>query len=118
MEDCYNCPSDCDSSDGSPICGNGFCEPGEHCENCASDCASQTKGKKSNQFCCFNDLIDTLPSDFVGCGDARCACSPEPPIFCNGDGFCDIGETGCTEPACGGPAAESCSDGLDNDCDG
>jgi len=41
------------------------------------------------------------------------------PAWSCGDGSCDAGEDECSCAAdCGGPGAEICDDGVDNDCDG
>ncbi len=72
------CTSDgCDAATGcfsDPIagcadpCGDGTCDiaGGEDCHTCPDDCAGKTRGKKSDRFCCGDD---------VGCSDARCTAS-------------------------------------------
>jgi hypothetical protein len=124
-EDCDTCPSDCISGGGAPVCGNGVCEPlaGEDCLICPADCAGKQGGNPSRQFCCG----DGNGANPVGCDDSRCttegfSCSDvasDP--YCCGDTICEGAEDVCScSIDCGAaPATEtSCTDGVDNDCDG
>ena len=125
-EDCTSCPSDCVSGQTSgAVCGNGICEAanGEDCTTCPSDCNGVQGGKPSGRFCCgFGG------QNPVGCGDSRCTsggfqCTESPTLggsFCCGDGVCGSGES-CATCAldCASASFEtSCTDGLDNDCNG
>jgi hypothetical protein len=125
-EDCNNCPNDCISSEGGGICGNGVCEPtiGEDCLSCPVDCNGKQVGTMKRQFCCG----DGDGANPVGCDDPRCtsqgyACGDPPEPYCCGDGVCEGAEDGCNCYDCGYPPiseipGETCSDGIDNDCDG
>ncbi|RMG44488.1 MAG: serine protease [Acidobacteria bacterium] len=142
-EDCNSCPNDCFSGSGA-VCGNKICEigAGEDCKNCPSDCR-QKKGK----FCCGQDVDCSyskctdqkkgITCSMSGgsascCGDGVCEgsedsnncsvdCGTAP--YC-GDGLCSGGENECNCSAdCGTPPAsevpgQTCSDKIDNDCDG
>ena len=98
---CTDCLCDTDfeptappSLDCQPICGNGGVDPGEECDG-MDDTACPGA--------CLSD----------------CTCG----AFC-GNGICDPGEDSCNCPEdCGTPPpsetpGSTCSDGLDNDCDG
>ena len=123
-EDCNNCSFDCPSGSGAS-CGNDICEvgDGEDCLSCPEDCNGKQKGKPSRRFCCG----DGDGQGAIGCGDPRCtaeglSCTDVPATgFCCGDGSCDPGEDECSCPVeCGEPPGteSSCTDGVDNDCDG
>ncbi|NNM21236.1 MAG: multicopper oxidase domain-containing protein, partial [Gammaproteobacteria bacterium] len=120
-EDGFNCPVDCPQVSGA-ACGNGLCETGdgEDCNTCPQDCNGDV------DFCCGST---------VGCDDSRCI-DTDSNYFCRvmprleatcGDRMCEGQETSASCPQdCSVPACEpteltdelSCSDGLDNDCDG
>lgn len=122
-EDCDNCPGDCHPVPGAS-CGNGVCEAGngEDCITCPDDCNGKLGGKPERRFCCGDSA--------TGCDDARCtetgfACTIDSiDASCCGDGFCEGNEDTCSCADDCGPAPQSetvgstCSDGLDNDCDG
>lgn len=125
-ENCRNCPNDCILESGGG-CDNGVCEPdiGENCLTCPNDCAGKQKGKPSQQFCCG----DGEGYNPVECGDVRCnsggyLCGPLSPPSCCGDLSCEETESKCNCAVdCGIPSSNeipgsTCSDGLDNDCDG
>jgi beta-lactamase superfamily II metal-dependent hydrolase len=146
-ESCMTCPSDCPSGPGAS-CGNGVCEPGngEDCHSCPSDCNGVTGGKPSGRFCCGDGspgcgdarcttdgfaCTDT-PVASSCCGDGSCTGLESPwtceldcgaPPFC-GDGTCDTSEDPCScSTDCGAPPASelagaTCTDGVDDDCDG
>jgi hypothetical protein len=67
---------------------------------------------------CVETVVDNGNGTFGVC----CDCQPQGP-FC-GDGVCDSGEDQCTCPQdCGTPPSSempnmTCTDGIDNDCDG
>lgn len=124
-EDCTTCPGDCPSGGGAG-CGNGVCEPtvGEDCLSCSADCNGQQSGPPSQRFCCGDGAgqnpvdCNNDPENHCNVGAWACGASPDP--FCCGDGLCEGGEQ-CICPAdCGAPPASetSCTDGVDNDCDG
>ena len=145
-ETCQTCGADCVGGTAAQ-CGNGVCEAGdgEDCVSCPADCRGKQSGKPSDRFCCGDgDGQGALPcSDAVCngggfqcsaaasgsycCGDGACAPAEESacPLDCGapptcGDGICNGSETLCTCGDCGTPpgAELSCSDGLDDDCDG
>lgn len=145
-EDCNGCSGDCVSGSGAS-CGNGFCEAGsgEDCLSCPQDCRGRQSGKPSGRYCCgdgaganplsCNDSLctssgyqcTTLPAAAYCCGDAACTglengsnceidCGPPPTC---GDSACNGDEDRCSCPAdCGPASAESCTNALDDDCDG
>lgn len=145
-EDCVSCPSDCVVSSGAQ-CGNGICESagGEDCVSCPQDCRGVQNGKPAGRFCCGDGGgQNPLPcSDAMCrsagysctdvavtsscCGDGACDgvengfnCGIDcgPPPFC-GDGQCTSDEDPCScATDCGTAPAESCSNGVDDDCDG
>jgi hypothetical protein len=129
-ESCETCGADCISGTISAAeCGNGICEAsnGENCQTCAQDCNGQQTGKPGNRYCCGA----TGGSNNVGCDDSRCGgdiCTVDPSpangTYCCGDGSCEGEENSLTcSLDCGSCTASettetSCTDGLDNDCDG
>ena len=124
-EDCDTCSSDCPSTSGGTPgqCGNDVCEPsfGEDCTSCSQDCNGKQNGKQSNRYCCGAGG-GTNPID---CSDPRCTgagntCGDVSGGTCCGDLVCDPGEECSCELDCGAaPGSEtSCTDGVDNDCDG
>ena len=138
---CTNCSCDADfeptappSLECQPICGSGSVDPGEECDGglgctdclCDADFEPMTPPSLDCQPTCGNDNVDPGEQcdgmDDAACPGAclsDCTCGP----FC-GDGVCDPGEDSCNCPDDCGPPDESetpgstCSDGLDNDCDG
>ncbi|MBT8422409.1 MAG: multicopper oxidase family protein, partial [Gammaproteobacteria bacterium] len=132
-EDGFGC-SDCAQVSGA-ACGNGLCEigDGEDCTTCPADCDGEQSGGGAD-FCCGNGGDNP-----IGCGtddqDNRCI-DTAADLFCRvaarvqatcGDRLCEGQETATSCPQdCSVPACEpteltdelSCSDGLDNDCDG
>ncbi|MCH8147677.1 MAG: SBBP repeat-containing protein [Planctomycetes bacterium] len=94
-------PTDPPSLDCRPICGNGSVDPGEECDG----------GLGCTDCLCDATSVPTAPPSLD--------CQP----FC-GNGVCDPGEDSCNCPNdCGTPAeseipGSTCTDGLDNDCDG
>ena len=99
------------------FCGDGACAGSEDQCNCALDCGAHP----SDEAGLCTDLADNDCDGPVDCDDSDCtfdAACIEP--FC-GDGFCDLDETQCDCPEDCGPAPfdeTSCTDGVDNDCDG
>ena len=138
------CDPDCNGQEEDPdcLCGNDLCEPGEDCDSCPKDCISDTGSGTCGA--CFKgvcngdchpnkegpDCADCSPS--YCCGDSFCEGNENSgncEIDCGsgpgcGDGICDPGENSCNcQLDCGAaPGTEipnaTCSDGLDNDCDG
>ena len=126
-------------SDGSIVCGNGICDPGEDCTTCSSDCIGVTGGKPSNRYCCGDGVCEGAENtgncavDCSGggsyCGDGTCDPGEDSgncPEDCGsssycGDGTCDPGEDQCNcSNDCGTPPSTetNCTDGIDNDCGG
>jgi hypothetical protein len=126
-EICNTCGSDCVSSAGA-FCGNGVCEPttGEDCVSCPGDCAGSQAGKPNSRYCCG----DGAGQNPVTCSDSRCTqgareCSNTPAAAsCCGDLQCTgIENSFNCALDCGAPppcdsTETSCTDALDNDCDG
>ena len=141
-ETCGSCATDCTA--GGASCGNGICEAGggENCLTCAADCNGRQGGKPSGRFCCgASGGVGN-----VGCSASQCgSCTTTSSSTCCGDGLCAGAENGTTcerdcgaAPVCGDgtcngsetpcscagdcgvpPSTEtSCSDAVDNDCDG
>ncbi|MCH9001309.1 MAG: hypothetical protein IIC02_01940 [Planctomycetes bacterium] len=138
---CTNCLCDADfeptappSLDCQPTCGNGSVDPGEECDGglgctdclCDADFEPTAPPSLDCQPTCGNDSVDPGEEcdgmDDTACPGAclsDCTCGP----FC-GNGVCDPGEDSCNCPDdCGTPdesetPGSTCSDGLDNDCDG
>jgi len=113
IEDNLNCAVDCGAP---PFCGDGTCDPGEDSCNCSQDCGVPPATETS-----CTDGVDNDCDGLTDCNDTDCATDPACIVpFC-GDGTCDPGEDPCSCPQdCGAaPATEiSCTDGVDNDCDG
>jgi hypothetical protein len=89
-ETCSNCAADCGACP--PACGNGACEAGETCASCAGDCGACPP--------CTDGAMQV-------CGLGACA----------GLQTC----AGATWGACDGAApaaAETCGNGVDDDCNG
>ncbi len=122
-EDCISCAADCaGKQSGKPsrryCCGDGDGQNPLPCsDTVCSAGGNQCTDTPATASCCGDTACEEIEDGFnceVDCG---------PPPFC-GDGFCDPGESSCSCAAdCGAaPAAEfadlTCSDGLDNDCDG
>ena len=124
-EDCTDCAADCPAFDvAGASCGNGVCEVGngEDCRSCALDCTGRTNGNPNNRFCCGDG----------DCSDARCSqngfsCTTtvnNPTTTCCGDFICRLPESSqncgvdCNSCTPNEPLELSCTDGIDNDCDG
>ncbi|MBW2529303.1 MAG: hypothetical protein JRI23_34320 [Deltaproteobacteria bacterium] len=100
-----------------PGCGNGVCESSEDRCSCAADCGMPPTGETS-----CTDGADEDCDGLVDCDDADCDAAPAclPTTGC-GNGICESSEDRCSCAAdCGTPptAESSCSDGVDEDCDG
>ncbi len=123
-EDCFSCVTDCGHAPpgggGAALCGNNICEvgDGEDCGGCPSDCNAKVTGKKSNRYCCGEDVGCENP----GCTDSGNTCNPDPvggalSGYCCGDGLCEEGEN---ISSCGVDCASTCSTAADcddfNDC--
>ena len=99
------------------FCGDGDCAGSETQCDCPEDCGAYPPTEAD--LC--TDLADNDCDTYVDCGDVDCkfdAACIEPSC---GDGSCDENETQCDCPDdCGvAPLTEtSCTDGVDNDCDG
>lgn len=124
-EDCDTCPADCPSFEiGGAVCGNGVCEAanGENCNNCGIDCRGRTTGPPNRRFCCGDgDCSDRRCNR----GGFSCTTTPVNPIdTCCGDFMCQLPESGqscavdCGSCTPDEPFELSCTDGVDNDCDG
>ncbi|MEE8522991.1 MAG: hypothetical protein V3T72_03585 [Thermoanaerobaculia bacterium] len=125
-EDCLSCAADCNGLQrGKP--SNRFCcgFGGQNPVGCANS-ACVTGG-----FDCTEDPVG--PGGSTCCGDAICEAPQEDSSTCEldcgapavcGDGTCDPGESECSCAAdCGLPPlfeqpGLTCTDGIDNDCDG
>ena len=122
-EDCLFCPQDCNGlQTGAPsgryCCGDGDgvnavgCDDAR-CSDGGVECTT-TPGVPS----CCGDLVCEGVED-----SSNCSLDCGAPQVC-GDGLCHSNENSCTCPAdCGPPPSieivrSTCSDGLDNDCDG
>ncbi len=122
-EDCVSCPADCNGKqNGRPsgryCCGDG---DGQNPLTC-SDSLCSTGGWSCTDTpaipsCCGDGICEGTEDSFnceVDCG--------APPVC--GDAVCDAGEDQCNCPAdCGSPPPNevpdsTCTDGVDNDCDG
>ena len=114
-----SCGAKCDGGGGGgELCGNGKDDDFDFATDCEdSDCASSPGcGAGGGGACCE-------PSDGPGCADAAvesCVCGQDP--FCcdtQWDGQC-VSEAGQCGADCsgGGPAAEDCGNGIDDDMDG
>jgi hypothetical protein len=121
-----NCSDDCGDAPTGAECGNGVCEAGdgEDCRTCSADCNGKQYGPFAQWFCCgAGGGVNP-----VSCADLRCDstwwdCTNEPTDGCCGDGTCSSGENCDCEEDCGvAPLREivgqTCSDRIDNDCDG
>jgi spore coat protein A len=116
----------------SACCGDKLCEGQETESSCALDCAAAPPvciPTEDPELSCFDDL-DNDCNDAVDCADANCdaalgplttcgvgVCESQGILTCSGGAEVDT----CTPGAPGveGPFGEaSCSDLLDNDCDG
>jgi sialate O-acetylesterase len=96
------------------FCGDAVCAPGEDRCNCSVDCGLPAGSEIS-----CDDGVDNDCDLDIDCDDEDCLGDPACP-FC-GDSICDAGENQCScEADCGAPPASetSCSDGIDEDCDG
>jgi len=121
-EDCCTCQTDCGS-----CCGNGSCDCGETYETCPQDCSATCGDGSCNgsEDCCTcqTDCGSCCGNDTCDCGETHSACPQDCPAAC-GNGTCDPQEDSCNCSAdCGPPPANeitgrTCSDGIDNDCDG
>lgn len=102
---------------GVPVqCGNGQCFAGETPCNCSADC-----GPPGATEALCSDGRDDDCDNLVDCSDPDCDTPGCAGIECDGDGVCEPGETPCDcWMDCGPPPVveTSCSDGIDNDCDG
>jgi hypothetical protein len=133
------------ASCGNTVCEIGA---GEDCVSCPADCNGVTTGKPSGRYCCGADIDCSDGRCTGGgntcsatggsgqsycCGDGTCEGDEDSfnceldcgPAFVCGDGTCNStgGETPCNCPGDCGPAGSespyvSCTDGVDNDCDG
>jgi len=139
-ETCASCPADCVGA--GAVCGNGICEAGngESCVSCPADCNGRQSGNPNQRFCC--GFAGSKP---VGCSASLCgACTTAPVSVCCGDGACTGDETmsnclrdcpPCTDadgdgycpsqgdcndanPNIRPNAAEVCSGGVDENCNG
>lgn len=108
---------DCITDPACVVCGDGICvAPLENSCNCAADCGTPPPAETG----ACTDGMDNDCDFAIDCADTDChldiAC-----MVC-GNGRCDPIETSCDCPAdCGLPPSVefgSCSDGMDNDCDG
>jgi hypothetical protein len=122
-EDCVSCPEDCNGVQTGAPSGRFCCGDGDGVNPVGCTDPRCTEGGAScsdipTVASCCGDLVCTGTEDGFNC-EVDCG----PPLVC-GDDTCDTGENNCTCPVDCGPPAEAelvmstCSDGLDNDCDG
>ncbi len=104
-----------DGSSG-PVCGDSTCDAGEDSCSCAGDCGAPPSTETS----CTDGLDDDCDAA-VDCDDSDCSADPACAGPTCGDATCDSGEDACNcATDCGAPPSSesSCTDGLDDDCDG
>ena len=115
--DCLDAVCTCTTFCGG-VCGDGVCFTSEIC-TCAMDCGAPAQSEVG--LC--TDGLDNDCDSFVDCGDPDCFSDPVCAGGSCGDGVCSSSEI-CSCPAdCGPPALfeswpSTCTDGLDNDCNG
>ena len=121
-ENCQNCPEDClgiqkGNPSGRFCCGDGGGSRPVGCSQALCFDAGHSCSQTAAPTCCGDGTCEgneTGANCGIDCGAAS---------FC-GDGTCDPGEDVCSCSAdCGPPAGSevvgfTCTDGLDNDCDG
>ncbi len=70
-ENATSCPNDCGGNQ--PVCGNGYCEQGETATSCPSDCGGGNQPVCGNGACENGETAASCPSDCgSGCGDKQC----------------------------------------------
>lgn len=138
-EDCVSCEQDCIDGYVSPFCGDGTCQTAamlEDCRNCPEDCNGRLNGNPAGRFCCGEgDGLAPIGCGDLRCSSDGFDCveSADNTPFCCGDGRCDVAENGTAENSarcaldCGddvGPCREpggACEKDLDccsNRCQG